>query len=126
MYKFIVRPIFFAFDPEWVHYFTLNLLKIICIIPFVKSIIKFFYQKNYQNIEKELFGIKFKNPVGLAAGFDKNGKYIKELSLFGFSFIEVGTVTPKSQIGNPKKDFLGSKKTKLLSTDLESIMMVLQ
>ena len=77
MYKFIVRPIFFAFDPEWVHYFTLNLLKIICVIPFVKSIIKFFYQKNNQNIEKELFGIKFKNPVGLAAGFDKNGKYIK-------------------------------------------------
>ena len=114
MYKFIVRPIFFAFDPEWVHYFTLNLLKIICIIPFVKSIIKFFYQKNNQNIEKELFGIKFKNPVGLAAGFDKNGKYIKELSLFGFSFIEVGTVTPKSQIGNPKKRLFRLEKDKAI------------
>ena len=63
-----------------------------------------------QNIEKELFGIKFKNPVGLAAGFDKNGKYIKELSLFGFSFIEIGTVTPKSQIGNPKKRLFRLKK----------------
>ena len=110
MYRFIIRPIFFAFDPEWVHYFSLNLLKLICIIPFVKSIIKFFYQNNSQNIEKELFGIKFKNPVGLAAGFDKNGKYIKELSLFGFSFIEIGTVTPKSQIGNPKKRLFRLKK----------------
>ena len=110
MYRFIIRPIFFAFDPEWVHYFTLNLLKLICKIPFAKSIIRFFYQKSSQNIEKELFGIKFKNPVGLAAGFDKNGKYIEELSLFGFSFIEVGTVTPKSQIGNPKKRLFSLKK----------------
>ena len=110
MYRFIIRPIFFAFDPEWVHYFSLNLLKLICIIPFAKSIIRFFYQNSSQNIEKELFGIKFKNPVGLAAGFDKNGKYIKELSLFGFSFIEIGTVTPKSQIGNPKKRLFRLKK----------------
>ena len=110
MYKFIIRPIFFAFDPEWVHYFTLNLLKLICKIPFIKSIIRFFYQYSGHNIEKELFGIKFKNPVGLAAGFDKNGKYITELSAFGFSFIEVGTVTPKSQIGNPKKRLFRLKK----------------
>lgn len=110
MYRFIIRPIFFAFDPEWVHYFSLNLLKLICIIPFAKSIIRFFYQNSSQNIEKELFGIKFKNPVGLAAGFDKNGKYIKELSLFGFSFIEIGTVTPKSQTGNPKKRLFRLKK----------------
>ena len=110
MYKFIIRPIFFAFDPEWVHYFTLNLLKLICKIPFIKSIIRFFYQYSGNNIEKELFGIKFKNPVGLAAGFDKNGKYITELSSFGFSFIEVGTVTPKSQIGNPKKRLFRLKK----------------
>ena len=78
--------------------------------PFCKINHKIFYQNSSQNIEKELFGIKFKNPVGLAAGFDKNGKYIKELSLFGFSFIEIGTVTPKSQIGNPKKDFLDLKR----------------
>tara|TARA_B100001094_G_C18190726_1_gene806994 strand:- start:865 stop:1896 length:1032 start_codon:yes stop_codon:yes gene_type:complete len=110
VYRFIIRPIFFAFDPEWVHYFTLNFLKLICKIPFAKSTIRFFYQKSSQNIEKELFGIKFKNPVGLAAGFDKNGKYIEELSLFGFSFIEVGTVTPKSQIGNPKKRLFRLKK----------------
>ena len=72
--------------------------------PFAKSIIRFFYQNSSQNIEKNYLEL-FKNPVGLAAGFDKNGKYIKELSLFGFSFIEIGTVTPKSQTGNPKKDF---------------------
>ena len=61
------------------------------------------YNSNHKNLETELFGIKFPNPVGLAAGFDKNGKYIKELSNFGFGFIEIGTITPKSQPGNPKK-----------------------
>jgi dihydroorotate dehydrogenase len=61
------------------------------------------YCKNLPSLEKEVFGLKFKNPVGLAAGFDKNGKYINELADFGFSFIEIGTVTPKPQDGNPKK-----------------------
>lgn len=103
MYKYFVRPIFFAFDPEWVHYFTLNSLKLIFKVPFLKTIIKWIYQRQFPNLEKELFGIKFKNPVGLAAGFDKNGKYINELAAFGFSFIEIGTITPKPQPGNPKK-----------------------
>jgi len=110
VYKFIIRPIFFAFDPERVHYFTLNILQLLCKIPFIKPIIKFFYLNNSNHLEKKLFGITFKNPVGLAAGFDKNGKYIKELSLFGFSFIEIGTVTPKSQVGNPKKRLFRLKK----------------
>ena len=103
MYKLIIRPLFFLFNPEWVHYFTLNTLKLIGKIPFGSTVIKSVYCKNLPSLEKEVFGLKFKNPVGLAAGFDKNGKYINELADFGFSFIEIGTVTPKPQDGNPKK-----------------------
>ena len=114
MYKYFVRPIFFAFDPEWVHYFTLNFLKLIFKVPFLKTIIKWIYQRQFPNLEKELFGITFKNPVGLAAGFDKNGKYINELASFGFSFIEIGTITPKPQPGNPKKRLFRLVKDKAI------------
>ena len=103
MYKLIVRPLFFLFNAEWVHYFALNTLKLIGKIPFGSTLVKSIYCKNLPSLEKEVFGLKFKNPVGLAAGFDKNGKYINELADFGFSFIEIGTVTPKPQDGNPKK-----------------------
>jgi dihydroorotate dehydrogenase len=103
VYKFLIRPILFSFDPEKVHYITLNLLKLIFTIPFVRILTKISFTKKNNILEKELFGLKFPNPVGLAAGFDKNGKYIKELSAFGFGFIEIGTITPKPQPGNPKK-----------------------
>jgi dihydroorotate dehydrogenase len=103
VYKFLIRPILFSFDPEKVHYITLNLLKLIFTIPFVRILTKISYTKKNNILEKELFGLKFPNPIGLAAGFDKNGKYIKELSAFGFGFIEIGTITPKPQPGNPKK-----------------------
>ena len=103
MYKFLVRPFLFSFDPEWVHYFTLNTLKLINKIPLSSWLLRKIYSYENPTLEKELFGIKFKNPVGLAAGFDKNGKYINELSNLGFGFIEIGTITPKPQQGNPKK-----------------------
>ena len=103
MYKLLVRPLFFFFDPEWVHYFTLNTLKLLNKIPFSSWLFRKIYSYQNSSLEKELFGIKFKNPVGLAAGFDKNGKYIKEMSNLGFGFIEIGTITPKPQPGNPKK-----------------------
>ena len=103
MYKFLVRPLLFSFDPEWVHYFTLNALKLLNKIPLSSWLLKKIYSYEDSTLEKELFGIKFKNPVGLAAGFDKNGKYIKEMSNLGFGFIEIGTITPKPQPGNPKK-----------------------
>lgn len=109
MYKLIIRPILFLFDPEKVHYFTFSLIKFFSLIGFGIIFRNLFQIKN-SKLEREVFGIKFPNPVGLAAGFDKNGKYIEELSLFGFSFIEVGTVTPKSQIGNPKKRLFRLKK----------------
>ncbi|WP_343329433.1 quinone-dependent dihydroorotate dehydrogenase [Polaribacter staleyi] len=103
MYKSIVRPIFFLFDPEKIHYFTFSLVKTLCKIPFVSSIFRSLYVVEDKRLEKTLFGITFKNPVGLAAGFDKNAVLYNELANFGFGFIEIGTVTPKGQVGNPKK-----------------------
>ncbi|WP_412476366.1 quinone-dependent dihydroorotate dehydrogenase [Flavobacterium sp. TBRC 19031] len=103
MYKLLIRPILFRFDPEEVHYFTFSLVKFLCKIPFVPNLLKSIYAVDDQRLEREVFGLKFKNPVGLAAGFDKDAKLYNELSNFGFGFIEIGTLTPKPQDGNPKK-----------------------
>jgi len=103
MYKLIIRPILFLFDPEKVHHFTFTILKIVFKIPFVASLTRKIYQVQDKKLERNLFGLTFKNPVGLAAGFDKNALLIDDLPNFGFGFIEIGTVTPKPQDGNPKK-----------------------
>ncbi|TVZ55107.1 dihydroorotate oxidase A [Lutibacter sp. Hel_I_33_5] len=103
MYKIIIRPIFFLFDPEKIHHFTFGLVKFLSKIPLLPSIFRSLYQVNDKNLERNLFGLTFKNPVGLAAGFDKNAVLYNELANFGFGFIEIGTVTPKGQVGNPKK-----------------------
>ncbi|MCX6172054.1 MAG: quinone-dependent dihydroorotate dehydrogenase [Flavobacterium sp.] len=103
MYKLLIRPILFWFDPEEVHYFSFSFIKFISKIPFVSSILKSIYEVKDTRLEREVFGLKFKNPVGLAAGFDKDAKCYKELSNFGFGFIEIGTLTPKPQEGNQKK-----------------------
>ncbi|WP_411894380.1 quinone-dependent dihydroorotate dehydrogenase [Winogradskyella sp. A2] len=103
MYKTVIRPILFLFDPEKVHYFTFSLIRNLSKIPGVKSLFKNLYLVENPLLERELFGLKFKNPVGLAAGFDKDAKLYNELSNFGFGFIEIGTLTPKPQPGNPKK-----------------------
>jgi len=103
MYKSIVRSILFKFDPETIHYFTFYAIKLLSKIPFVSPLIRALFQVNHPALERELFGLKFKNPVGLAAGFDKNAVLFEELTNFGFGFIEIGTVTPKPQEGNPKK-----------------------
>ena len=103
MYQFLVKPILFLFDPEKVHHFTFSLIRTLCKIPFVSSIFRGIYSVNDKRLERTVFGLKFKNPVGLAAGFDKDAKLYNELSNFGFGFIEIGTLTPKPQVGNPKK-----------------------
>jgi dihydroorotate dehydrogenase len=103
MYKFFIRPILFLFDPEKVHHFTFSFLKFVFKIPFTSSIVKQLYTIDNPQLERKLFGLTFKNPVGLAAGFDKNALLYSELSNFGFGFIEIGTVTPEGQVGNPKK-----------------------
>lgn len=102
MYKLIIRPFLFLFDPEKIHYFSFSVIRILNQIGF-GVIMKSIYQVKNPKLERTVFGITFPNPVGLAAGFDKNAILYKELSNFGFGFIEIGTVTPKAQNGNPKK-----------------------
>ena len=103
MYKLLIRPLLFLFDPEKVHYFTFSLIRILSKIPGISALFESLYTVNDKRLETEVFGLKFKNPVGLAAGFDKDALLYKELSHFGFGFIEIGTLTPKGQEGNPKK-----------------------
>lgn len=103
MYRLLIRPILFKFDPEKVHHFTFSLIRFLHKIPFVGTVINSYYEIKSPKLEREVFGLKFKNPVGLAAGFDKDAKLYNELSNFGFGFIEIGTLTPKPQEGNPKK-----------------------
>ena len=103
MYQRLIKPILFLFDPERVHYFTFSVIKIISSIPGASFLIRRLYTVNDKRLERTVFGLKFPNPVGLAAGFDKNAVLYKELTHFGFGFIEIGTLTPKGQPGNPKK-----------------------
>ena len=103
MYKLFIRRFLFLFDPEKIHYFTFSLIRFLCKVPFFSAIFRAMYFIEDKRLERNLFGITFKNPVGLAAGFDKNAVLYNELANFGFGFIEIGTVTPKGQEGNPKK-----------------------
>ena len=112
MYKRVIRPILFLFDPEWVHYFSFAAIRVLHRIPFMGGLVRKLYSSKKPSLQKEVFGIHFPNPVGLAAGFDKDAKLFRELSNFGFGFIEIGTVTPKPQGGNPKPRLFRLKKDK--------------
>jgi dihydroorotate dehydrogenase len=98
MYK-VLRSILFWFDAEKVHHFSMNALKLLCGIPGIKSLFKTIFAPS--NLKSEILHLPFSNPVGLAAGFDKNAKYLNELEALGFGFVEIGTVTPLPQDGNP-------------------------
>ena len=102
MYKVFIKPIFFLFQPETIHHIVFKTIKYFCAIPGVSSIIKSVYVVNDKRLERKLFGLTFPNPVGLAAGFDKDAKLYDELGYYGFGFIEIGTLTPKAQPGNEK------------------------
>lgn len=113
MYK-LLRNILFWFDAEQVHYFSMNFLKFICKINLIKNLIHSqFFIVNSQ-LEINAFGLQFRNFVGLAAGFDKNAKYLTELEALGFGFIEIGTVTPLPQSGNDKPRLFRLPKDKAL------------
>lgn len=101
MFK-IIRAILFLFDPEKIHYFTARLIHLTLAIPGMKSLWKRLYRIDDPRLAREVFGIRFPNPVGLAAGFDKNASMYNDLAYCGFGFIEIGTVTPKGQPGNDK------------------------
>ena len=101
MYR-ILKFFLFKINPESAHHLTFNLLHFLFRIPLVPAIFKWSYQYKHPRLEKKLLGLTFKNPVGLAAGFDKDAKHIELLDALGFGFIEIGTLTPKPQSGNDK------------------------
>jgi len=102
LYRLVIRPLLFVLPAESAHHLTLTLLHWLLKIPFSKVIARSFFSIQPPKSEKIIFGLQFPNPVGLAAGFDKNAKYIDDLACLGFGFIEIGTVTPLPQPGNEK------------------------
>ena len=101
MYKYFIRPLLFLLDAETAHYFSFFSIRLLSKLGF-SSLFRSRFLIEDKRLEREVFGIKFKNPVGLAAGFDKDAKLYNEFSDFGFGFVEIGTLTPKGQSGNPK------------------------
>ncbi|MCT4639671.1 MAG: quinone-dependent dihydroorotate dehydrogenase [Bacteroidales bacterium] len=102
MYKSIVRPLLFTVNPEKIHHVIVSVLKLGYKVPGLSNFLKWNYTVKSPLLEREFLGMKFNNPVGFAAGFDKDAEVYNPLSMFGFSYVEIGTVTPKSQPGNPK------------------------
>ena len=102
MYKHILKPILFRFNPETAHNMLFKMLAFLRHVPFAQSIIRLIYHRESPKLAKEVFGIHFPNPVGLAGGLDKNGEFYNEMANFGFGFVEIGSLTPKPQDGNPK------------------------
>ena len=102
MYKHLIRPILFRFNPETAHNLTFKALSIIRNIPFAQAIVRAIYKKDTPSLEREVFGINFPNPVGLAGGLDKNGEFYNDMANFGFGFVEIGSLTPLPQDGNAK------------------------
>lgn len=102
MYKLLLKPLFFFFDPEKIHHFVFASIKLFFRIPGLEAICRSIYQVKNPKLEVKLFGLTFPNPVGLAAGFDKDAKLFDELGALGFGFVEIGTITPLAQAGNDK------------------------
>jgi dihydroorotate dehydrogenase len=101
VYKSIVKPLLFKLDAERAHHFIFDKLKQTARLPGTKALLNSLYGYQHPSLAREVFGLKFPNPVGLAAGFDKNAVLTDELATLGFGFVEIGTVTPRPQPGNP-------------------------
>lgn len=114
MYKSIIRPLLFLLQPETVHHLVVFIIKALFVIPGMKALFTGIFKVRDEGLERDVFGLKFRNPVGLAAGFDKNAGFFNQFSAFGFSFIEVGTLTPVGQPGNPKPRSFRLKKDRAL------------
>ena len=102
MYRLLIRPILFRFPPETIHRILVGTIRALFRIPLIQALVSRIYHIRSPELETEFLGLRFSNPVGLAAGFDKNAEVYREFHAFGFSFIEVGTITPKGQPGNPR------------------------
>lgn len=110
----LLRRLLFCFPTESVHYFSMNMMRMGCSLGVIRKSISGQFTPNKGGLAKELFGLRFKNPIGLAAGFDKNALYLTELEALGFGFVEIGTVTPKPQAGNDKPRLFRLPKDKAL------------
>ncbi|MAU25955.1 MAG: dihydroorotate dehydrogenase (quinone) [Muricauda sp.] len=113
MYKFFLRPLLFLLDAETAHHVTFFAIRLLSKVG-ITSLFRKICVVEDPRLEREVFGLRFKNPVGLAAGFDKDAKLYNELSDFGFGFVEIGTLTPKPQPGNPKKRLFRLKEDKAI------------
>lgn len=102
MYKGIIKPILFRFSPEAIHHFMVRFLSTMRYIPFARATIRSIFKVRNEKLEREIFGLHFANPIGLAAGFDKDAECYDVMGDMGFGFVEIGTVTPRAQGGNPK------------------------
>lgn len=102
MYKHFLKPILFRFNPETAHNLLFSGLSFLRHVPFARAIIRAIYKRESPATAREVFGIKFPNPVGLAGGLDKNGEFYNDMANFGFGFVEIGSLTPQPQVGNPK------------------------
>jgi dihydroorotate dehydrogenase len=109
-----LRKLLFLFPTEGIHHFSMSSLKAACKVPITKKIIEKSFQFNHPSLQKNIFGLQFKNPIGLGAGFDKNALYLNELETLGFGFVEIGTVTPEPQTGNDKPRLFRLPKDKAL------------
>ncbi len=114
MYKSVIRPFLFLFKPEAVHHLVVNFLKVTHRIPFIKALLRVFFISKNNQLKRKVFGLEFQNPVGMAAGFDKNAEVFDTLESFGFGFAEIGTLTPLAQDGNPKPRLFRLVKDKAL------------
>ncbi|MCS6975296.1 MAG: quinone-dependent dihydroorotate dehydrogenase [Cyclobacteriaceae bacterium] len=114
MYHLLIRPLLFLLPPETAHHVTLMALKALCSLPFGRSLLTALFSVDDTKLKKRILGLEFPNPVGLAAGFDKDAKYVDELACLGFGFIEIGTVTPLPQPGNEKPRLFRLSKDKAL------------
>lgn len=113
MYK-ILRSILFLFPPEWTHYFSMNCFRVLCFLSPIRKLISLFFITDRSSLITHFLNLDLKNPIGLGAGFDKNAKYLRELETLGFGFVEIGTVTPLPQKGNPKPRLFRLPKDKAL------------
>ena len=102
MYEKVLKPLFFLMSPEKAHYFAMGLLRGAVRVPGVEFLLKRYFNRGAKNEVTEVCGLKFPNKVGLAAGFDKDARWLRELSVLGFGHVEIGTLTPKAQPGNPQ------------------------
>ena len=114
MYKLLIRPVFFLFNSEFIHNISFILIKFIFRVPILSYLIKLRYNFSNALLGTNAFGLNFKNKIGMAAGFDKNAKLLNELEFFGFGHVEVGTITPKPQLGNETPRLFRLKKDKAL------------